>query len=1148
MTEQPPLSAAPSTSDAETLTGIRFDLSDLRVRAEQEPFEQWTAAVRQDHAARWQRREFVPVEAYLCELPKLRADTAAVMELIYQEVVLRLRDGEAPTLEEYQLRFPEYRADLEALYQEEQAAAGPAAPTLSCPPVATPGAPTLDEPKGPMGPQPDPPAGLGDYEVLEVLGRGGMGIVYQARHRELHRVVAIKMILGGAAGRGEISRFLREAEAVAQLEHPNIVQIHEIGRHLGQPYFSLEYIGGGTLDQKLRETALPPDEAARLLVPVARAIHYAHGQGIVHRDLKPANILLTTDGLPKIGDFGLAKRVTDDSGLTQSGAILGTPSYMAPEQALGSGPGISPAVDVYGLGAVLYELITGRPPFKAARAVDTLMQVVSEDPVPPRQLQPKLPRDLETICLKCLQKAPANRYASALEVAEDLERFVNDEPIKARPPGLLKRLRRWSRRHAAALQIAAAVLLTLVVLVGGMRWWLFRQAEQESASALGQGSEELRQADALEGEDEAGQHYDAALRHFAAARAVAPDSEAVQAAVVDLYLHRCRRALARHDYAGARGILILLKHLDGADARADEVAACERLALGTGTWVVETDPPGAAAALARIGDNGRPGKGVPSGTTPVGPSDIAPGSYAIFLHHPLYADVRCPLFIDHNGSVAMKVALVKSADVPEGMVYVPAGEFQFGDARAGTERREYLDGYFIDRTEVTGADYDKFVQATGARPPDSWGSPSCPSHLRHEAVHNISWFEALEYCRWAGKRLPTEREWEKAARGADGRSFPWGNQYEPHRSVCRDSLQGQVAGLTVGRHPAGASPYGCLDMAGNVWEWTMDRESPGRTDRVIRGGASYSNADDLLCFRRKGVPPGGSNYGGLNLLGFRCVKSLRPEPAPNSILDLLRSGTDLAEAAVFYWDQGRLDHVQACVDRLLRHNPRSVAGNYWQAVLQVRAGRGQDAVEPLRRVVAQQTRFAVRPRLPVAGPLDLLQKLAAESPAAAAALELPQLFVQARAAAERKKDAETEALYQKVLALDPDNEIAHEELAALYERKDRPAEAHRHRDRLLAAYQARLAESPDSAETMDLLADYLCLHNLKLGNARKLAEEAVKQEPLVARYRRTLAEICFCTGKHDEAIREIKRAMELDPEEKLYRDHLLRYQKAVPRK
>ena len=257
------------------------------------------------------------------------------------------------------------------------------------------------------------PETVAGYEILGVLGRGGMGVVYKARQVKLGRLVALKMILAGAPCRQQDrDRFRTEAEAIARLQHPNIVQVHEVGEHDGKPFFSLEFCSGGSLDRKLNGTPLPAQEAARLLETLARAMQAAHDQSVIHRDLKPANVLLAADGTPKITDFGLAKKL-DDVGQTAIGAIMGTPSYMAPEQASGKSKEIGPAADVYALGAILYECLTGRPPFKAATPLDTILQVVSDEPVPPSQLQPKTPRDLETICLKCLHKEAGKRYASA---------------------------------------------------------------------------------------------------------------------------------------------------------------------------------------------------------------------------------------------------------------------------------------------------------------------------------------------------------------------------------------------------------------------------------------------------------------------------------------------------------------------------------------------------------------------------------------------------------------------------------------------------------------------------------------------------------------------------------------------------------------
>jgi serine/threonine-protein kinase len=309
------------------------------------------------------------------------------------------------------------------------------------------------------------------YEILSVLGKGAMGIVYEARHTQLNRLVALKMILAGPhADAAQLARFRTEAEAVARAQHPHIVQIYDIGEADGRPYFSLEFCGGGSLAQKLDGTPLAATEAAQLVATLADAIEAAHRRGIVHRDLKPANVLLTAEGAVKIGDFGLAKRLEEGAGQTATGAVMGTPSYMAPEQAAGKVKEIGPAADVYALGAILYDLLTGRPPFKAATPLETLQQVQEQEPVPPRRLQPKTPLDLDTICLKCLQKEPVRRYGSAAALAEDLRRFLAGETIKARSPGLVERAIRLARRRPKVALIVAlvAVILAAVVVVTGL--------------------------------------------------------------------------------------------------------------------------------------------------------------------------------------------------------------------------------------------------------------------------------------------------------------------------------------------------------------------------------------------------------------------------------------------------------------------------------------------------------------------------------------------------------------------------------------------------------------------------------------------------------------------------------------------------------
>ncbi|HEV3143164.1 MAG TPA: serine/threonine-protein kinase, partial [Gemmataceae bacterium] len=329
---------------------------------------------------------------------------------------------------------------------------------------------------------------LGDFEILRELGRGGMGIVYLARQLSLNRLVALKVLAPDALGQLEaLQRFRREAESVAKLQHPNVVQVFEIGAVQNRSYLALEYVSGGSLVDYLRGVPCPPSEAAAFLETVARAVHFAHKQGIIHRDLKPANILLTGPDLvsgqasarpalsafvPKVADFGLAKEVGLESGQSHTGFILGTPSYMAPEQARGEPAAIGPVADVYALGAILYELLTGRPPFRGSTTLETVQQALAEDPVPPARLRPGTPRDLETICLKCLQKEPARRYASAEALADDLQRFRAGRPIVARPVTYGERLWRWGRRNP--MRAALSVSLALSVLIGSavvLRQW-----------------------------------------------------------------------------------------------------------------------------------------------------------------------------------------------------------------------------------------------------------------------------------------------------------------------------------------------------------------------------------------------------------------------------------------------------------------------------------------------------------------------------------------------------------------------------------------------------------------------------------------------------------------------------------------------------
>jgi tetratricopeptide (TPR) repeat protein/tRNA A-37 threonylcarbamoyl transferase component Bud32 len=410
----------------------------------------------------WPREGRASVEAYIAEQPVLRDDPEAILDLIYQEVLLREEHGESPRLEEYLQRFPELAPQLQLQFELEGA-------LCTRPPPRPDGSDTAQSGFTTSAPSAVQPA-IPGYEIVGELGRGGMGVVYKARQLRLNRVVALKMVLAGNHASAEAAiRFMGEAEAVARLHHPNVVQVHAFGDHEGRPYLEMEYVPGGSLADRVDGTPWPAYEAARLVETLAWAIHTVHRLGIVHRDLKPANILLTPDGTPKVADFGLAKWLDVESGLTRTDHVLGTPSYMAPEQTGGGSASIGPTADVYALGAILYELLTGRPPFRAATALETLEQVKSVEPVAPARLRPDLSRDLETVCLKCLQKEPARRYPSAAELAEDLRRFGVGEPIKARPVGVVERAWRWCQREPALAALVAALIVGL--LEAATQWW-----------------------------------------------------------------------------------------------------------------------------------------------------------------------------------------------------------------------------------------------------------------------------------------------------------------------------------------------------------------------------------------------------------------------------------------------------------------------------------------------------------------------------------------------------------------------------------------------------------------------------------------------------------------------------------------------------
>lgn len=415
--------------------------------------------------------ESCSAEEYLVRHPELTSKPDLAIELIYTEYVVRTELSQSVSHDELLSRFPQWRTDLEQLMEVHRQVCGD----------------TPVESSVVSGQRPSHTPNLvgdgrrvGNYELGKEIGRGGMGVVYRARQVGLNRDVALKMMLSGDfAGPRELMRFQREAEAVARLHHPNIVPIYEVGTHDGKPFYSMELVEGGRVDELLSQSPLTPRGAAELICRLARAVHYAHQRGIVHRDLKPSNVLLARsdreNGIvlgrsaaaayyePKITDFGLAKNLGGEVRHTHSGAVIGTPHYMSPEQARGESAAVGPASDIYSLGAILYESLTGQPPFHGNSPIDTIRQVVTSEPIAPVRLQSGLPFDLCTICLKCLEKSPGSRYASALDLADDLRRFLDGKPIRAKAVSTSEWIVKWARRHPTIASLAASLMVVTIV-------------------------------------------------------------------------------------------------------------------------------------------------------------------------------------------------------------------------------------------------------------------------------------------------------------------------------------------------------------------------------------------------------------------------------------------------------------------------------------------------------------------------------------------------------------------------------------------------------------------------------------------------------------------------------------------------------------
>ena len=598
---------------------------------------------------------------------------------------------------------------------------------------------------------------LGRYHILEQLGEGGMATVYKAYDTRLETDVAVKVIRTEALPQNAVERalkrFEREAKALARLTHPNIVKVTDYGEFEGKPYIVMEYLPSGTLKSKLRGKPMPWQEAARLLIPIGRALDFAHRQGMIHRDVKPSNILITADGEPMLTDFGIAKMLDleETMDLTGTNAAVGTPEYMAPEQA--TSKSVDARADIYALGVVFYEMVTGRKPYTADTPMAVIIKQASEPLPRPRTFVPDLPQTVENVLLKALAKKPEDRYQNMAEMVVALENLLTGAVRK----GITGNLPRQGGK--------APVLVS-------HRWPPFW----------------------------------------------------VWAAVIVIVF-----------------VLFLLKLAPSNDV------------------ISETPVPG---------------------QTSIPASTYTPASTSI------------PIF---TSTPELGVGSTMSGQDSMTLLYVPAGNFLMGssdlDKLASSDEKPQhtvnLDAFWIDQADVTNAMYAKCVSAGVCNQPNNLSSLTHSSYYGKHAfdnypVINVTWNMADTYCKWAGRQLPTEAQWEKAARGMDGRIYPWGNSAPDNTLLNYNSNVGDTT--AVGNYPKGASPYGALDMAGDVWQWMADwysdtyyQSSPSSNPfgpdsgqvRVMRGGSWLNQLYDLRSASRSRFNPSSSFF----VIGFRCSRS-----------------------------------------------------------------------------------------------------------------------------------------------------------------------------------------------------------------------------------------------------------------------------------
>ncbi len=772
------------------------------------------------------------------------------------------------------------------------------------------------------------PERLGDYRLIREVGRGGMGIVYEAEQVSLQRTVALKVLPPHLTLTDtRVQRFQREAQASAKLQHPGIVPILGVGEVRDVHFFAMEYIEGQSLQDRLEAWRAEERgrrdfrEALEIVAQLSDALQYAHEHGVIHRDVKPQNVLLGKSGVPRLVDFGLAKVLGEES-VSLSGELVGTPYYMSPEQALAKRVPVDARTDVFSAGVVLYELLTLKRPFEGRTPQEVLFQITFKEPRPMRTHDPRIPKDLEVICAKAMDKNPQHRYESAGAFGDDLRRFLAHEAIQARPPSFGQRTVRFARRHR--LWIVAASIAVLASLVG------FTVADRASErSHLDRALAPLRELAAVNAlESRPVDELQAALRGVSRVRASfaslgrAPTElldgleqriHAVGAKLRSEGLARLaagraeRGAHSDFDYVSGWLRLREASQLLPGDAELSAQSHWSQLLPRLTVRVPASSAGPVEVSLIPIdGLNGRALAPQSLGPAPVNDLPVAPGYYRIVARGP-EGHAECTRYLQRRGqTVTVEPTLRPTSRVLEGMVRIDAGPFTFGhgtDASEGplfAQRTEHVEAFWIDAEEVSNARYRAFCDATGHPYPTFWSEPYEPAWDELPVI-GVSFFDAQAYAEWAGKRLPTLYEWERAARGSSGREVPWSSDGDVDPAEVRrravidhgkisDVAQNRVRKAfehylahvrPVSSHPEGATPEGVHHLLGNVHEWTESvyvdtvgtEVIPLWSFRVVKG-PSYESDEGY--FTVKPAFQFMAGWGNVPDVGFRCAKSVNP--------------------------------------------------------------------------------------------------------------------------------------------------------------------------------------------------------------------------------------------------------------------------------